>query len=86
MFVGLAEVAVWEGRLPDARAAVADGLAILATSDEPYWIADLCGTGLAVEAAVAEQARARRADEEERTARELAAGLIDRARAATGRA
>jgi ATP/maltotriose-dependent transcriptional regulator MalT len=83
VFVGLAEVAVWEGRLPDARAAVADGLAILATSDEPYWIADLCGTGLAVEAAVAEQARARRADEEERTARELAAGLIDRVRAAT---
>jgi DNA-binding CsgD family transcriptional regulator len=83
VFAGLAEVAVWDGRLPDARAAVAEGLAILATSDEPYWIAELCRTGLAVEAAVAEQARARRADEDERTARELAAGLIDRVRAAT---
>jgi DNA-binding CsgD family transcriptional regulator/tetratricopeptide (TPR) repeat protein len=81
VFVGLAEVAVWEGRLPDARAAVAEGLAILAASDEPYWIAELCRTGLAVEAGLAEQARARRADE--RTARELAAALIDRVRAAT---
>jgi ATP/maltotriose-dependent transcriptional regulator MalT len=83
VFVGLAGVAVWEGRLPDARAAVADGLAILAASDEPYWITELCRTGLAVEAGLAEQARARRADEDERTARELAAALIDRVRAAT---
>ena len=83
VFVGLAEVALWEGRLSDARAAVADGLAILAASDEPYWIAELCRTGLAIEAAVAEQARARRADQDERTARELAAGLLDRVRAAT---
>jgi DNA-binding CsgD family transcriptional regulator/tetratricopeptide (TPR) repeat protein len=82
VFVGLAEVAVWEGRLPDARAAVADGLAKLAASDEPYWIAELCRTGLAVEAGLAEQARARRADEDERTARELAAALVDRVRRA----
>jgi DNA-binding CsgD family transcriptional regulator/tetratricopeptide (TPR) repeat protein len=83
VFAGLAEAAVWDGRLPDARAAVADGLEILATSEEPYWITELCRTGLAVEAAVAEQARARHADTEEQTARELAAGLIDRVRAAT---
>jgi DNA-binding CsgD family transcriptional regulator len=43
----------------------------------------LCRTGLAVEAAVAEQARARHASVEEQAARELATGLIDRARAAT---
>jgi tetratricopeptide (TPR) repeat protein len=83
VFAGLAEAAIWDGRLPDARAAVADGLAILATSDEPRWIAELCRTGLAVEAAVAEQARAHHADAEEQTASELAAGLIDRVRAAT---
>ena len=33
----LAEVALWDGRLPDGRAAVADGLAILAAAEEPYW-------------------------------------------------
>ncbi len=62
VFAGLAEVAMWEGRLPEARVAVADGLAILATSDEPYWITELCRTGMAVEAAAAEQARDRHAD------------------------
>jgi DNA-binding CsgD family transcriptional regulator len=39
--------------------------------------------GLAVEAAVAERARGRHAEAEERAARDLAAGLIDRARVAT---
>ena len=83
VFAGLAETAIWDGRLPDARAATADGLEILATCEEPYWITELCRTGLAVEAAVAEQARARHADADEQIARDLAAGLIDRARAAT---
>jgi DNA-binding CsgD family transcriptional regulator/tetratricopeptide (TPR) repeat protein len=80
---GLAEVAMWEGRLPDARAAVADGLAVLATSDEPYWISELCRTGMAVEAALAERARARHEGAEELQARRLAAALIDRVRTAT---
>ncbi len=35
VYAGLAEVAMWDGRLPDARAAVADGLAVLATAEEP---------------------------------------------------
>jgi tetratricopeptide (TPR) repeat protein len=82
VFAGLAEAALWDGRLAVARGAVADGLAILATSDEPYWISELCRTGLAVEAAAAEQARARHADAEEQAAGRLAAGLIDRVRAA----
>jgi DNA-binding CsgD family transcriptional regulator/tetratricopeptide (TPR) repeat protein len=83
VFVGLTETAIWDGRLPDARAAAADGLEILATCDEPYWITELCRAGLAVEAALAEQARARHADADEQVARDRAAGLIDRARAAT---
>jgi DNA-binding CsgD family transcriptional regulator/tetratricopeptide (TPR) repeat protein len=83
VYLGLAEVAMWDGRLPDARTAVADGLAILATSEEGFFSTVLCRTGLAVEAAVAEQARARHASVEEQAARELATGLIDRARAAT---
>jgi DNA-binding CsgD family transcriptional regulator/tetratricopeptide (TPR) repeat protein len=79
---GLAETAMWDGRLADARAAAADGLAVLATSDEPLWIGEMCRTALAVEAATAELARARQAGAEEQAARERAAGLIDRARAA----
>jgi hypothetical protein len=58
VFAGLAEAALWDGRLADARAAVADGLAILATAEEPYWVTELCQAGLAVEAALAEHARA----------------------------
>ena len=76
VFSCLAEVAVWDGRLADARATVA--LAILAGSEEPYWIVELCRTGLAVEAAAAEHARARRGGAEE-----LAARLIDRVRSVT---
>jgi DNA-binding CsgD family transcriptional regulator/tetratricopeptide (TPR) repeat protein len=83
VFSCLAEVAIWDGRLGDARATVADALAILASSDEPYWITELCRAGLAVEAATAEHARARRAVAEERAARELAARLIDRVREVT---
>jgi DNA-binding CsgD family transcriptional regulator/tetratricopeptide (TPR) repeat protein len=83
VFAGLAEAAMWDGRLAEARAAAADGLELLATAEEPYWVTELCRTGLAVEAALAEQARARHADDEEQTARERAAGLLERGRAAT---
>ena len=83
VFAGLAEAALWDGRLADARAAVADGLEVLAVAEEPYWTTELCRAGLAVAAALAEQARARHADAEERAARELADGLLDRSRAAT---
>jgi len=84
VFASLAETAMWDGRLADARAAVADGLKVLATAEEPYWISELCQTGLAVEAAMAAHARARHAEAEEQTARELADGLLDRVRAAAG--
>jgi DNA-binding CsgD family transcriptional regulator len=83
VYAGLAEAAIWDNRLPDARAAVANGLALLAGSEEPYWIVELCRAGLAVEAAIAEHARARHAADDERAARELATGLIERVRAAT---
>jgi DNA-binding CsgD family transcriptional regulator/tetratricopeptide (TPR) repeat protein len=82
VLAGLAEIALWDGRLAEARAAVADGLEVLATSDEPYWITELCRTAAAVEAIAAEQARARQDGATERVARERAAGLLERARAA----
>jgi DNA-binding CsgD family transcriptional regulator/tetratricopeptide (TPR) repeat protein len=82
VLAGLAEAALWDGRLADARAAVAEALELLATSDEPYWITELCRTAAAVEATAAEQARARQDDTGERVARERAAGLLERAQAA----
>jgi len=84
VYAGLAEAAMWDGRLPEARAAVAKGLAMLATSDEPSRVAQLSRIGMAVEAAAAEQARARHADAEQQAARRRAADLLDRVRAATG--
>jgi DNA-binding CsgD family transcriptional regulator/tetratricopeptide (TPR) repeat protein len=83
VLAGLAEVALWDGRLGDARAAVADGLEALAAAEEPYWVSELGRTGLAVAAALAEHARARRADAEEQAARQLADRLIERVQAVT---
>jgi ATP/maltotriose-dependent transcriptional regulator MalT len=82
VLAGLAEAALWDGRPADGRAAVADGLEVLATSDEPYWVGELCRSGLAVAAALAEQARDRHAEGEEQAARELAGRLVERVRAA----
>jgi tetratricopeptide (TPR) repeat protein len=76
----LAEVALWDGRLPDGRTAVADGLAMLAAAEEPYWAGQLCRTGLAVEAAAAGQSRGRRSDAGYQAVRDRAAGLLDRIR------
>ena len=73
----LAEVALWDGRLPDGRAAVADGLAMLADAEEPYWITRLCRTGLAIEAAAAGQGHSRRPGAGYQAARERAAALLD---------
>jgi DNA-binding CsgD family transcriptional regulator/tetratricopeptide (TPR) repeat protein len=83
VFGGLTEVALWDGRLADARAAVADGLELLAAAEEPYWMSELCRPALGVEAAVAEQARARHADADEQAARERAGNLLDRLQTVT---
>ena len=79
----LAEAALWDARLPDARTAAADGLAALAGAEEPYWTSQLCRTGLAVEAAAAGQRRGRRPGREYQAVRERAADLLDRIRSAS---
>ena len=79
----LAEAALWDGRLPDGRAAVADGLAALAGAELPYWTTQLCRTGLAVEAAAAGPDCGRRSGGEYQAIRERAAGLLDRIRSAS---
>jgi len=82
VLAGLAEAALWDGHPADGRAAVADGLEVLATTDGPYWVGELCRVGLAVAAALAERARDRHAEGEEQAARELADRLVERVRAA----
>jgi DNA-binding CsgD family transcriptional regulator/tetratricopeptide (TPR) repeat protein len=78
----LAAVATWEGRLEDARAAVVDGLARLSQVDDPELMIELCLAGLTAEAAIAERAAARRAQEAGGEATRIAAGLLERAHAA----
>jgi DNA-binding CsgD family transcriptional regulator len=79
----VAEVALFDGRLPDGRAAVASGLAMLAAAEEPYWTIQLCRIGLAIEATAAEQDRGRRPGAGYHAVRERAAGLLDRIRSAS---
>jgi DNA-binding CsgD family transcriptional regulator len=83
VYAGLAEAALWDGRLADARAAAAEGFEHLVATEEPYWMSELCRSALAVEAALAEAARARHADADERVARELAEGVLDRLQSVT---
>src|SRR5215831_6826476 len=80
----LVMVATWDGRAEDARAVVADGLVSLAEADEAYPMAELCAAGLAAEAALAERAIARRDETAHDQACQIAAGLLERARAAAG--
>ena len=81
-YAWLATVATWEGRLEDARAAVADGLESVAEIDQVGLMAELCLAGLAAEAAIAEQAAARRDANAHDQASQIAAGLLERARSA----
>jgi ATP/maltotriose-dependent transcriptional regulator MalT len=78
----LAAVATWEGRPDQARATVAEGLALLAEVDDPDLVAELCLAGLAAEAAVAERAAARRDRQASEEAARTATELLERARAA----
>jgi DNA-binding CsgD family transcriptional regulator/tetratricopeptide (TPR) repeat protein len=78
----LVAVATWEGRLEDARAATAEGLALLAEVDEPDLVIDMCLAGLAAEAAIADRAAVRRDQTAREEASRVAAGLLERARAA----
>jgi ATP/maltotriose-dependent transcriptional regulator MalT len=77
----LATVATWEGRLEEARTAVADGLVALPELDEPRLVADLCLAGIAAEAAIAQRATAQRDHAARAEASRIAAELLARARA-----
>jgi DNA-binding NarL/FixJ family response regulator len=77
-----AELATVEGRLADARSAVLNGLAAMASSIDPALIVELCTVGMTAEAAVAERARALRSSAEHDGAMLRAAALQRQAEAA----
>jgi DNA-binding CsgD family transcriptional regulator/tetratricopeptide (TPR) repeat protein len=79
LFVATAELAVLEGRLPDADAAVAEGLRVAGA--DPGYAAPLYALGLRAAADRAELARARRDDEEVLEARRAADTLAGELRA-----
>jgi DNA-binding CsgD family transcriptional regulator len=78
----LARIATWEDRLDEARRSVADGLALLAGTDDLQLLTRLYLAGIEAEATRAEVARARRSAEQLDDARQVAASLRERMRAA----
>jgi DNA-binding CsgD family transcriptional regulator len=75
-----AALAIWQGRLDDARTIVQEGLEWLAGTEEEEYFRYLLTLGLRAEADRAELARARRAPNEADAARQVGAGLLARLR------
>jgi tetratricopeptide (TPR) repeat protein len=75
-----AALAIWQGRLDDARAAVEQGLDLPAGAEEEPLFRSLLTLGLRAEADRAEHSRARRAPAEADAARQVGAGLLARLR------
>ncbi|WP_327587600.1 AAA family ATPase [Nonomuraea sp. NBC_00507] len=81
-FGRMAAVAMWDGRLEEAREAVAEGLRLLGDSDEGSLTIEMSHIGLTVEAAIAERAVAQRDAHEVGQARRIGRVLLERARTA----
>ncbi|MDX6434272.1 MAG: hypothetical protein QOE54_6638 [Streptosporangiaceae bacterium] len=81
-FARMAVIAIWEGQLEEARAAAADGVAMLADGDSTHLMFEVFQAGLAAEAAIAERSLAQRATDKLAESRGVAQDLLDRARAA----
>jgi DNA-binding CsgD family transcriptional regulator len=79
-FKDRAALAIWQGQLDDARAAVEQGLDLPAGAEEEQYFRGLLTLGLRAEADRAEQARARREPAEAETARRVGAALLTRLR------
>jgi DNA-binding CsgD family transcriptional regulator/tetratricopeptide (TPR) repeat protein len=79
-FAARAALAIWQGRLDDARTIVREGLEWLAGTEEEEYFRSLLTLGLRAEADRAEHSRARRAPDEAETARQVGATLVARLR------
>jgi class 3 adenylate cyclase/tetratricopeptide (TPR) repeat protein len=76
---GRAELAIWQGRLDDARAILAAAFERLDQTDELIRVPPLCSLGLRAEADRAEAARVRRTTLELAQSEQIARTLMDRA-------
>ena len=74
-----AELAIWQGRLEDAVAAVAEGLRLSAQSDEQRFTGRLFMLGLRAQADRAELARVRQANADAAAAQEAGCALLEEA-------
>jgi DNA-binding CsgD family transcriptional regulator len=81
---GRAELAIWQGRFDEARAAVRSGPERVAGAEEDEFFRDLLTLGLRAEADRAEQARARRLPADK--AVQVGTVLLDQLREVAGRA
>jgi DNA-binding CsgD family transcriptional regulator/tetratricopeptide (TPR) repeat protein len=82
LYARRARIASWEGQLDEARASVAEGLALLAGTDDLQLLTRVYLAGIEAEAARAETARARRSAEQLDDARQVARRLLEGIRAA----
>jgi predicted ATPase/DNA-binding CsgD family transcriptional regulator len=82
---GQATLAVWQGRLEDAQAAIRDGLEGLAGCEKDLWLGPLLSLGLQVEADLAGRARVHRRAAEVNTARQTGRALLDQLQELAGR-
>jgi ATP/maltotriose-dependent transcriptional regulator MalT len=73
---------MWQGHLDKARTAVSQGLTVATNGVQPRDVLELCCSGICVEAVASDQARARRARDDEQSGVWRAEPLIERARAA----
>jgi DNA-binding CsgD family transcriptional regulator/tetratricopeptide (TPR) repeat protein len=81
---GRAELAIWQGRFDEARAAVRSGLERVAGAEEDEFFRNLLTLGLRAEADRAERSRARRQPAGE--AAQVGTALLDQLREVAGRA
>jgi DNA-binding CsgD family transcriptional regulator len=79
-FEARAALAIWQGQLDHARAAIQEGLEWLAGAEGEDFFRELLSLGLRAEADRAERARARRAPAEAETAQEVGGALLARLR------
>ncbi len=82
---GQAALAVWQGRLEDARAAIREALVGLAGCEHDLWVRSLLWLGLRVEADLAGRARVHRRTAEVEAARQAGHALLGQIRELAGR-
>lgn len=85
IYAGLGELAIWQARWDDGRAAIGEGLERIGTTGDLRWIGTLAALGLRAEAESAQLDRLRGRDDEAREAVNNGSVLIETARVTAAR-